>query len=152
MVERHLDRLDRLDQLNPNLAGNIRLGLAQSPRDVALGEQGRAQLFDRFRALFEAHDVLLTPCTAVPPFPVERSHPEAINGRPMATYIDWVAPTFLVTLAGVPALSVPCGLTSAKLPVGIQIVGGYWGEETALSVGAAIEKTKSIGFPDKVKM
>ena len=100
MVDRHLDKLDKLDKLNPNLAGNIRAGLAQSPRDIALGEQGRTQLFERFRQLFETCDLLLTPCTAVPPFPVERNYPETINGKPMATYIDWVAPTFVVTLAG----------------------------------------------------
>lgn len=147
MVDRHLDRLDRIDKLNPNLAGNIRAGLAQSPRDIALGEQGRAQVFERFRALFAEWDVLLTPCTAVPPFPVEKDYPETIDGKPMGTYIDWVAPTFLVTLAGVPALSVPCGLTRDGLPVGVQVVGGYGAEETVLNVGAAVERGKAVGFP-----
>lgn len=147
MVDRHLDKLDRLDRLNPNLAGNIRLGLAQSPCDIAMGEQGRAKVFERFRALFADWDVLLTPCAAVPPFPVEKNYPETVNGRPMATYIDWVAPTFVVTLGGVPALSVPCGLTADRLPVGIQVIAHPGGEETVLTVGAAIERTKAIGFP-----
>jgi amidase len=148
MVDRHLDKLDKLNQLNPNLAGNIRAGLAQSPRDVALGEQGRAQVFDRARKLFERYDVLLTPCTAVPPFPVERNYPEAINGKPMGSYIDWVAPTFLLTLAGIPVLAVPAGLSADRLPVGLQIAGRRSEEETVLAVGAAVERTKALTLPE----
>ena len=150
MVDRHLDKLDKLDKLNPNLAGNIRAGLAQSPRDIALGEQGRTQLFERFRQLFETCDLLLTPCTAVPPFPVERNYPETINGKPMATYIDWVAPTFVVTLAGVPAISVPAGLTADRLPVGLQIIGRRSAEEAVLCAAAAVERSKAIGLPEIV--
>jgi amidase len=148
MVDRHLDKLDKLNQLNPNLQGNIRAGLAQSPRDVALGEQGRAQVFDRARKLFERYDVLLTPCTAVPPFPVERNYPEAINGKAMGTYLDWVAPTFLLTLAGIPVLAVPAGLTNDRLPVGLQIAGRRSEEETVLAVGAAVERTKALTLPE----
>jgi amidase len=148
MVDRHLDKLDKLDRLNPNLAGNIRAGLAQSPRDVALGEQGRAQVFDRMRRLFEQYDVLLTPCTAVPPFPVERNYPETINGKPMATYIDWVAPTFLLTLAGIPVAAVPAGLTADRLPVGLQVAGRRSDEETVLAVAAAVERTKAPSLPE----
>jgi amidase len=148
MVDRHLDKLDKLDRLNPNLAGNIRAGLAQSPRDIALGEQGRTQLFDRFRRLFESYDLLLTACSAVPPFPVERNYPETINGRPMTTYIDWVAPTFLVSLAGIPAMSVPAGLSQDRLPVGLQIVGRRSEEETVLGAAAAVERTKALALPD----
>lgn len=147
MVDRHHERLDRIDRLNPNLAGNIRAGLAQSPRDVALGEQGRAQVFDKFRAFFERYGVLVTACAAVPPFPVERNYPESIDGKPMSTYIDWVAPTFVVTLAGVPAISVPCGLTAEALPVGLQIIAGAWAEETVLAVAAAVERRHAIGLP-----
>jgi amidase len=152
MVDRHLDKLDKLNQLNPNLQGNIRAGLAQSPRDVALGEQGRAQVFDRVRKLFERYDVLLTPCTAVPPFPVERNYPEAINGKPMGTYIDWVAPTFLLTLAGIPVLAVPAGLTGDRLPVGLQIAGRRSEEELVLAVGAAVERTKALTLPELMEV
>lgn len=152
MVDRHLDKLDKLDRLNPNLQGNIRAGLAQSPRDVALGEQGRAQVFDRVRKLFERYDVLLTPCTAVPPFPVERNYPESINGKPMATYIDWVAPTFLLTLAGIPVAAVPAGLTADRLPVGLQVAGRRSEEETVLAVAAAVERTKALAMPDPAEV
>lgn len=147
-LSRHLAHLGKLDKLGANLAGNIRLGLAQSPRDIAQGEHGQAQIFHSFRRLFERFDCLITPCTAVPPFPVERNYPETINGLAMKSYIEWVAPTFVVTLAGLPAMSVPCGFTAANLPVGLQIVGPRWGEEIALGVAKTVEDAHPVGFPE----
>ncbi len=46
----------------------------------------------------------------MPPFPVEESYPKTIGGREMQTHIDWVAPTFILSLAGLPVASVPAGL------------------------------------------
>jgi len=143
----HLHHLGKLDKIGPNIAGNIRLGLSQSPRDLALGERGQAEIFHAFRRFFERYDCLLTPCTAVGPFPVEQNHPDTINGQPMKTYIDWVAHTFVVTLAGLPAISVPCGFTQANLPVGLQVVGPRWGEEVALGVAKVVEDAHPVGFP-----
>jgi amidase len=146
-LSQHLNHLGKLDKIGANLAGNIRLGLAQSPRDVAQGEHGQAQIFHAFRRLFEKYDCLITPCTAVPPFPVEQNYPETINGQAMKSYIEWVAPTFVVTLAGLPAMSVPCGFTASNLPVGLQIVGPRWGEEVTLGVAKVVEDAHPVGFP-----
>ena len=146
-LSQHLNHLGKLDKLGANLAGNIRMGLAQSPRDIAQGEHGQTQIFHAFRRLFEKYDCLITPCTAVPPFPVEQNYPETINGQAMKSYIEWVAPTFVVTLAGLPAMSVPCGFTAANLPVGLQIVGPRWGEEVALGVAKVVEDAHPVGFP-----
>jgi Asp-tRNA(Asn)/Glu-tRNA(Gln) amidotransferase A subunit family amidase len=52
-----------------------------------------------------------------------------------------------VTLAGLPAISVPCGMTAANLPVGLQVVGPRWGEELALTVAKAVEDSHPVGFP-----
>ena len=73
------------------------------------------------------YDHLLTPCMAVPPFPVEQNYPDAIAGKPMQTYIDWIAPTFVLSLTGLPVASVPAGLDSSGLPVGLQIAGKQFG-------------------------
>jgi aspartyl-tRNA(Asn)/glutamyl-tRNA(Gln) amidotransferase subunit A len=52
--------------------------------------------------------------------------------------------TVTVNLAGLPGLSIPCGLTAAGLPVGLQIIGRRFDEETVLGAGAALEG--ALGF------
>ncbi|MBL8833069.1 MAG: amidase, partial [Rhodospirillales bacterium] len=145
MVQSHLERLHLVDRFNPNLSGNIRKGLAQGPIDIAKGEHSRAALVQRWADVFEKYDAVCCPCAPVSPFPVEQNYPETIDGRKMSSYIDWVAPTFLVTMAALPAISVPCGLTAAKLPVGLQIVAPRHGEETVLSLARGVERMRPIG-------
>jgi aspartyl-tRNA(Asn)/glutamyl-tRNA(Gln) amidotransferase subunit A len=50
-----------------------------------------------------------------------------------------------INVTGHPALSVPCGLTAAGLPIGLQIVGRYFDEATVLKVGRALETTAPLG-------
>ena len=66
--------------------------------EVGAAERVRGRLWRSFHDFFETYDYLLTPCVAVPPFPVERDFPEHIAGKPMTTYVDWIAPAFLITL------------------------------------------------------
>ncbi len=146
MVQSHLDRIGIVDKFNPNLAGNIRRGLAQGPKDIAQGEHARNKLVQAWRKVFERYDAVCCPCAPVAPFPVEQNYPEAIAGRKLTSYIDWVAPTFLVTMAAMPAISVPAGLDSNKLPVGLQIVARRHREEHALALAAKVEKMRPIGF------
>ena len=73
---------------------------------------------------------------AVPPFPVEQNYPDTIAGKPMQTYVDWIAPTFVLSLTGLPVASVPCGLDSSGMPVGLQIVGRPSDEEAVLALAA----------------
>ena len=83
---------------------------------------------------------------AVPPFPVEQNYPDTIAGKPMKTYIDWIAPTFVLSLTGLPVASVPCGLDSG-MPVGLQVVARPSGEEAALALAAQIERRHPLGVP-----
>jgi amidase len=147
VVNGGLDVLDRIDRLGPNYAGNLRFGLAQSPRDVAEGERGRARLLAAMADFFERHDRLLTPCAPVPPFAVEQNYPETIGGRKMETYVDWLAPTFVFSMTGLPVLSVPAGLDRSNLPVGLQVVGPRWNEEGVLELGAALERLVALPPP-----
>lgn len=140
-------RLDRLDRFGPNVAGNVRSGLATTARQLAEAEAARGEVWHRFREFFQHFDHLLTPCMAVPPFPVEQNYPETVAGRKMETYVDWIAPTFLLSLTGLPVASVPAGLDASGLPVGLQIVGRPQGEEAVLALAKTIEDLKPIGRP-----
>ena len=149
MVGNHLEKLERIGELGDNLAGNIRSGLALTVTDIARGERKRAEIWHRWRGLFETYDLVLTPTVPVAPFPVERNYPEVVEGRKLQSYMDWVGPTFLVSLATLPAASVPAGLTSARLPVGLQIVGPRFSEPAILSVARFVEEAHPLGLPPR---
>ena len=85
---------------------------------------------------------------AVPAFPVEQNYPETVAGKPMETYVDWFAPTFVLSLTGLPVGCVPCGLDAEGLPVGLQIVGPPLGEEAVLALARQIQQALPIGLPD----
>jgi amidase len=146
MVGNHLSRLDQLGELSPNLAGNIRLGLDLRVIDIARAEHKRAEIWHRWRVLFERYDLVLTPAAPVPPFPVEKSHPEVIEGQRLESYMDWLAQTFLVSLAGLPAVSVPAGLSASRLPIGLQLVGPRLSEPRILVCAKFVEGDHPIGW------
>jgi amidase len=65
----------------------------------------------------------------------------------MRTYVDWFAPTFLLSLTGLPVASVPCGVDERGLPVGIQVVGRPNDEETVLALAAEIQRRHPVALP-----
>ncbi len=142
------DRLDRLDAFGVNVRNNTRAGLETTTLDLAAAEKARARVWHLLRDLFRRVDHLVTPAMAVPPFPVEQNYPETVAGRAMATYVDWIAPTFVLSLPGLPVASVPCGLDGAGLPVGLQIVGGPFGEEAVLAMAGRVQSLCPVGTPD----
>jgi amidase len=147
MVGNHLEKLERIGELGDNLAGNIRAGLALTVTEIARAERKRAEIWHRWRTLFERYDLILTPVAPVAPFPVEKNYPDVVEGRRLQSYIDWIAPTFLVSLAALPAASVPAGLTGTELPVGLQIVGPRFSEPLILSAAKFVEEAHPIGLP-----
>jgi len=150
MVGQYLDHIETREKFGANLRGNIEAGLKLGVRDIASAERKRTELWHRCRQLFDEADFLLTPTAPVPPFPVEQNYPESIAGRKMATYIDWIAPTFLITMCALPAISVPCGLTTSGLPVGLQIVGPRFSEPNILALAKVVETMFPIGWPPLV--
>ncbi len=141
------DRLDRIDELGVNVRNNTRAGLEGSPRDLGAAHRARGRVWEMFRDFFSRYDCLLTPTMCVSPFPVEQNYPETVAGRAMRTYVDWLAPTFLLSLSGLPVASVPCGLDSSSMPVGMQIVGPARGEEAVLALSAVVQRMQPIGLP-----
>ncbi len=140
MVAAHGDKLPKWrDVMQANLVKNIEQGFTLTAADAARCETSRTALYHRVREFFASHDLLLTPTTAVKPFPVEQWYPAEINGQSMPTYVDWVLLTYAITVVGLPAISVPCGFTAGGLPVGLQIVGRWRDEATVLRAAAAFE-------------
>jgi amidase len=144
MLHPHLDKLERF---GTNVGNNLRAGLQTSVEEVGAAEAARRRIWEESRALFRRFDHLLTPTMAVPPFPVVENYPRTVGGREMATYVDWIAPTFVLSMTGLPVASVPCGLDSDGLPVGLQVVGKPRGEEGALALAGVVQKLRPIGLP-----
>jgi amidase len=141
MVVNHADKLAEWKPLmQENLVKNTEQGLSLTASEIAHGERLRTALYHRVREFMERYDLILTPTAPVPPFPLEwRSGPREINGKPMQHYIQWALLTYAFTMLGVPAISVPAGLTKDRLPVGLQIAGRWRDEVTVLRAAAAFE-------------
>jgi Asp-tRNA(Asn)/Glu-tRNA(Gln) amidotransferase A subunit family amidase len=144
MVAAHGEKLAQWKPvMQENLVRNIEQGLALTASEIANGERLRTNLYHRVRRFMERYDLILTPTTPVPPFPLEyRSGPPAINGVPMKHYIQWALLTYAFTVINSPAISVPAGLTKDRLPVGLQIAGRWRGEATVLRAAAAFERAQ----------
>jgi amidase len=127
------------DAFKASLADNIRAGEHLSGADVARAYTQRTALSETMRRFFEQYDVLVLPVSQVPPFPADQEFPTEVNGRPMATYLDWMRAAYFVTVTGCPAISVPAGTTADGLPVGIQIVAPHGADRRLLEVAAAFE-------------
>jgi len=126
--------------MQENLVRNIDQGLALRAQDIGRAERLRTALWHRVRQFFERYDLIVTPTTAVLPFPVEVKFPTTVDGRPMANYIQWLLPTYAFTVIGVPVISVPCGFSRDGLPVGLQIAGRWRAEAAVLRAAAAFEE------------
>ena len=95
-----------------------------------------------FRAFRGGSDAWRGPTAQVLHFPIDVAYPTEIGGRPMRTYIDWLASCYHVTLTGHPALSLPAGFArdgDATLPVGLQLVGHWGRDEALLDVAETVE-------------
>jgi amidase len=143
-------RLEHLDEFGPNVAGNIRAGLKTTVAQLGAAEQVRGWVREKVLELLSRFDHLVTPAMAVSPFPVEQNYPETVAGRKMETYVDWIAPTFVLSLTGLPVAAVPCGLDREGLPVGLQIVGRAFGEEAVLALAGTVQEACPIGPPGMV--
>jgi aspartyl-tRNA(Asn)/glutamyl-tRNA(Gln) amidotransferase subunit A len=87
-----------------------------------------------FEKAFERCDALLAPVTPTPPYKIgEKIH------DPLSLYLGDIF-TVMANLAGICAISIPCGYTSAGLPVGFQILGPAFKEENILRAGFAYEQ------------
>ena len=140
MVARHADKLaEHRAVLQEGLVENTDQGLALSSRDVARGELLRTRQWHRVREFLATRDVWLTPTMAVPAFPVEHPHVLEINDRPVGKAMQRSFLTYAFSVLGLPAISIPCGFTSAGLPVGLQIIGKRRGEAAVLRAAAAFE-------------
>lgn len=132
------------DQLKPEVVWNIEKGLALTMEEIASAELARGRLYQRVETFFRQYDLLLSPATIVPPYPVEQRYVESCGGHAFSNYIEWCTVAYAITCSSCPAMSVPAGFTANGLPVGLQIAGKPRGEADLLSAAALYEEAAGL--------
>jgi aspartyl-tRNA(Asn)/glutamyl-tRNA(Gln) amidotransferase subunit A len=129
----HRERLaEHPDWFGADVRQRLETGRALSVSDYILARRSQAEIRRRFEQFFTDYDILLLPTTPITAPPIADLD-SAAQARPLTSFS---AP---FNLAGLPALSVPCGFTDS-LPVGLQIVSAHWEERKILQAGFAYEQ------------
>jgi Asp-tRNA(Asn)/Glu-tRNA(Gln) amidotransferase A subunit family amidase len=103
--------------------------------------RARARIREEIRAALARHDVLLSPTMGTPAPPIAReTDPVTSKDGAAGRFFGHRSYTTPYSLAGLPALSVPCGFTGSGLPIGLQFGGRAFDEVTLLRAGHAYER------------
>ncbi len=106
-------------------------------------QQVRTLVMNEFKKIFDEYDVILTPTSPTVAFDIGSK----IND-PLAMYLADIC-TVSVNIAGLPGISIPCGVDSTGMPVGMQLIGNRFAEETLLNTAYTFEQ--KIKFSEKYK-
>ncbi len=128
----------------PEIVWNVEKGLALTADEIMAAMVTRSQIYERAQRFFAQTDLILTPATVVPPYPVEQRYVERLGKHEFSNYIEWCSIAYAFTVIGAPALSIPCGFTQSGLPVGLQIVAAPRQEVRLLSAALAFEELAGI--------
>ena len=97
-------------------------------------QQVRTLIKKDFEDVFRHVDIIVTPTSPTAAFKIGEK-----TSDPLQMYLSDIF-TISVNLAGVPAISIPCGFTSNNLPIGLQLIGKHFDEETIFRVAYAYEQ------------
>ena len=97
-------------------------------------QQVRTLVSNEFSKAFEKYDVILTPTSPVTAFNIGEK-----SNNPLEMYLADIC-TVSINIAGVPAISIPCGVDSEGMPVGMQLIGNKFEEEKILNVAYTFEQ------------
>ena len=103
----------------------------------------RTVIKQEFEKLFEKYDVLITPTSPTVAYEIGTK-----SNNPLEMYLADLC-TVSVNIAGLPGISIPCGVDSQGMPIGLQLIGKPFGEETIIQ--AAYTYEQEIKFREKYK-
>jgi amidase len=108
-------------------------------------ETKRTALYQRLCEFKGEYDFFVLPVNQALPFDVNVHYPTEISGVKMENYIAWMKSAYYISVAGNPAISVPCAFSASGLPIGIQIVGRHHDDWGVLQLAFAFEQATNIG-------
>ena len=106
-------------------------------------QQVRTLVKNKFAENFEKYDMLIIPSSPTVAFGIGEK-----SNNPLEMYLADIC-TVSVNIAGIPGISIPCGVDKNNMPIGMQLLGNYFSEETLLN--AAYTYEKKTNFREKYK-
>ena len=132
------------DQVKPEALWEFDQAAGMTAPDFLQASTERSAFYQHMLDLLSKFDVLVLPSAQVWPFAIDLRWPASIqtpNGAvQMDTYHRWMEVTLYASLAGLPALNVPCGFNAQGLPMGMQLIGQPRGDVALLATGLAYEE------------
>ena len=133
------------EELMPQFAELLETGQNKNAVEYKLDDVARTEVFDAVQDVFEEYDLLVTPTLAISS--VDNAEdgntvgPSEVSGEEVDPLLGWCL-TYLINYTGHPAASIPAGFTDDGLPVGLQIIGRRFADETVLAASAAFEQVR----------
>jgi aspartyl-tRNA(Asn)/glutamyl-tRNA(Gln) amidotransferase subunit A len=124
---------------DPGLLAGAEQGRKISAVDFIRAQLKRGELHQAFVRFFERYDLLLTPSMPLAAFAAGHLMPGGDWG---GNWADWSPFSYPFNLTQQPAASIPCGLTQAGLPIGLQVVGALGGDALVLRASRAFEAAR----------
>jgi aspartyl-tRNA(Asn)/glutamyl-tRNA(Gln) amidotransferase subunit A len=133
---------ERRDDYDPATRRALEMGEFIPATHYLLAQRARSLLRNRMANLFSTHrlDALLSPTVPMTTVPISDRHagrPDYPGETPAQSSVHH---TFAANLTGQPALSIPCGLSGAGLPIGFQLLGRPFAEATLFRIARAYER------------
>jgi aspartyl-tRNA(Asn)/glutamyl-tRNA(Gln) amidotransferase subunit A len=130
---------DKRALVDPGLVATAADGERITAIDYLGAELVRTALGQQMAAFHQKYDLLVTPMMPVPALSVGQDLNDPATER---HWIDWSPFSYPFNMTRQPAASIPCGLTSAGLPIGLQIVGPLYADARVLRAARAFETTQ----------
>jgi aspartyl-tRNA(Asn)/glutamyl-tRNA(Gln) amidotransferase subunit A len=129
---------------DPDFAAEAEQGSMYGALDLQRLTLARGALGSHMRQFMQRFDLLVTPAVAVPAF--DARSPASVPMTPQSM-LGWTPFSYPFNLTQQPACTIPCGLTKAGLPIGLQFVGPMFGDALVLRAARAYEMLRPIPRP-----
>ena len=157
IIPRNIATLEAASANGPDLLGEhrkdvppeylhwIEEGYKLSAVDVYKDQEIRTEIYDCIQQVFSKYDLLVTPTLAC--LPVDNADdgntigPTQINGEAVDPLIGWCL-TYFINFTGHPAASIPAGLSTSGLPIGMQIIGRRYADSEVLAASAEFQRIR----------
>src|SRR6516165_826329 len=130
---------ERRGLVDPGLVATASEGERISATDYLGADLVRTELGQQMAAFHQKYDLLLTPMMPIAALPVAQDLNDPATER---HWIDWSPFSYPFNMTRQPAASIPCGVTRAGLPIGLQIVGPLYADARVLRAARAFETTQ----------